>query len=92
MSRFQELGSNSANRIGSSFFSPRTLSTTADHLATLSQGILKEECAIDLLFDQLGLVCFANKNKNCLIADSKPVKQEVISTVILPPLVFPDSA
>jgi hypothetical protein len=31
------------------------------------QGILKEKyhCTIDLLFDWFGLVCFANKNKNC---------------------------
>ncbi len=35
-----------------------------------------------------GLVCFANKNENCQ-SDSKPVKQEVNSTAILPPLVFP---
>ncbi len=31
------------------------------------------------------------KNASCHTADSKPVKQEVNSTVILPPLVFPDS-
>jgi hypothetical protein len=29
------------------------------------------------------------KNVSCHIADSKPVKQEVKSTVMLPPLVFP---
>jgi hypothetical protein len=29
---------------------------------------------------------------SCHIADSKPVKQEVNGTVILPALVFPDSA
>jgi hypothetical protein len=41
--------------------------------------------------DWFGLVCFANKNKNvsCHTANSKPVKQEVSDTVILPPLVFP---
>ncbi len=51
----------------------------------------KYHCTIDLLFDWFGLVCFANKNKNfsCHTADSKPVKQEVNGTVILPPLVFP---
>ena len=27
---------------------------------------------------------------SCLTADSKPVKQEVSGTAILPPLVFPD--
>jgi hypothetical protein len=31
------------------------------------------------------------KKFSCHRADSKPVKQEVNSTVILPPLVFPDS-
>jgi hypothetical protein len=47
-------------------------------------------CTIHLLFYWFGLVCFANKNKNCqLSANSKPVKQEVNSTVILSPLVFP---
>jgi hypothetical protein len=25
----------------------------------------KYQCTIDLLFDWFGLVCFANKNKNC---------------------------
>jgi hypothetical protein len=25
-------------------------------------------CTIDLLFDWLGLVCFANKNKNCQLS------------------------
>jgi len=43
-------------------------------------------------FDWFGLVCFANRKKivSCHIGDSKPVKQEVNGTVILPPLVFPD--
>jgi hypothetical protein len=55
----------------------------------LNQGILKGKyhCTVDLLFDWFGLVCFANKHKNC--RKSKPVKQEVNGTVILPPLVFP---
>jgi len=36
------------------------------------QGILKGEyhCTIDLLFDWFGLVCFANKNKNCQLSYS----------------------
>jgi hypothetical protein len=53
----------------------------------------KYHCTNDLLFDWFGLVCFANKTKivSCHTADSKPVKQEVNGTVILPPLVFPDS-
>jgi hypothetical protein len=51
----------------------------------------KYHCTFDLLFDWFGLVCFANKNKivSSHTADSKPVKQEVNGTVILPPLVFP---
>ena len=49
----------------------------------------KYHCTIDLLFDWFGLVCFANKNVSCHTADSKPVKQEVNGTVILPHLVFP---
>ncbi len=60
----------------------------------LKQGILEGEeyhCTIDLLFDWFGIVGFANKNKkivSCNTADSKPVKQEVSGTVILPPVVF----
>jgi hypothetical protein len=36
-------------------------------LVVIIQGILKGKyhCTIDLLFDWFGLVCFANKNKNC---------------------------
>jgi hypothetical protein len=51
----------------------------------------KYHCTIDLLFDWFGLICFANKTKiaSCHTADSKPVKQEVNGTVILPPFVFP---
>jgi len=63
-------------------------------LNPLGQGILKGEVSrtVDLLFDWFGLVCFAIKNKkivSCHTADSKPVKQKVNSTVILPRLVFP---
>jgi hypothetical protein len=52
----------------------------------------KYHCTVDLLFDWFGLGYFANKNKKMLVvitANSKPVKQEVNGTVILPPLVFP---
>jgi len=51
----------------------------------------KYHCAIDLLFDWFGLVCFKIKTQivSCHTADSKPVKREVNRTVILPPLVFP---
>jgi hypothetical protein len=46
----------------------------------------------DLLFDWFGLDCLVNKAKivTCHTDDSKPVKQEVNGTVILPPLVLPD--
>ncbi len=49
-------------------------------------------CTADLLFDWFGLVCFANKNKivSCHTPDSKPVKQKVNGTVILPLWVFLD--
>jgi hypothetical protein len=58
------------------------------------QGILcgKYHCTIDLLFDWFGLVCvlqIKTKIVSCHTTDSKPVKQEVNGTVILPPLVFP---
>jgi hypothetical protein len=51
----------------------------------------KYHSTIDLLFDWFGLVVLQIKTKivSCHTADSKPVKQEVNSTVILPPLVFP---
>ncbi len=51
----------------------------------------KYHCTIDLLFDWFGLVCLANKTKivSSHTADSKPVKQEVNGTMILPPLVLP---
>ncbi len=50
----------------------------------------KYHCTIDLLFDWLGLVSFANKNKNCQLSYSRfQTSQEVNGAVILPPLVFP---
>jgi hypothetical protein len=51
----------------------------------------KYHCTVDLLFDLFGLVCLQIKTKivSCHTADSKPVKQEVNTIVILPPLVFP---
>ncbi len=49
----------------------------------------KYHYTIDLLFDWFALVCSAKKIVSSHTADSKPVKQEVNSTVILPPLVFP---
>ncbi len=50
-------------------------------------GNTKYRCTFDHLFDWFGLVCFANKNKNCQChtADSKSVEQEVNGTVILLP-------
>ncbi len=47
---------------------------------------VKYHCTIDLLFDWFELVCFANKNKYCQLANSKLVKQEVYSTVIVFPV------
>jgi hypothetical protein len=64
-------------------------------MARRQQGILKEgSITVPLTspFDWFGLVCFANKTYivSChTAADSKPVKQEVNGTVLLPPLVFP---
>jgi hypothetical protein len=52
----------------------------------------KNPCTVDLLFDWFGLVRFANENKkivSCHTTDSKPVKQQVNGTIMLPPLVFP---
>jgi hypothetical protein len=47
-------------KIGSSFLA---------HFGRLVQGIIQGggeyHCALDFLFDWFGLVCFANKNKNC---------------------------
>jgi hypothetical protein len=51
----------------------------------------KYHCTVDLLFDWFGLVCFVNKTQfiPSHTANSKPVKQEVNGTGILPTLVFP---
>ncbi len=47
-------------------------------------------CNIDLLFDWFGSVCLANNKKLSVVMQLIPtVKQEVNSTVIFPPLVFP---
>ncbi len=42
------------------------------HGYEVQQEVLKGKyhCTIDLLFDRLGLVCFANKNKNCQLSYS----------------------
>ncbi len=66
-------------------------------LSRLQHGLSREyergkyHCTIDLLFDWFGLACLQTKTKivSYHTADSKPVKQEVNSTVILLPLVFP---
>jgi hypothetical protein len=68
--------------------------TAGQHLGLVfNQGIIKGKyhCTIDLLFDWFGLVCFENKYKNFSshTADSKPVKQEVNGTVILPSFSIP---
>jgi hypothetical protein len=51
----------------------------------------KYHCTIDLMFAWFGLVSLQIKTKivSCHTANSKPDKQEVNGTVILPPLVFP---
>jgi len=60
-----------------------------------SQGTLKERgkyhCAVDLLFDWFGISCMTTDYFCFYLQNrlSKPVKQEVNCTVILPPLVFP---
>ncbi len=58
----------------------------------MEEGILKWKfhCTIDHLFGWFGLACFETKNVSFLSAVSKPVKQEVNGTTILPTLVFPD--
>jgi hypothetical protein len=59
-----------------------------DHRGLLEQGVLKGKyhCTIDLLSDWFRLACLVCKTKTVSIhtADSKPVKQEVNGTVILP--------
>ncbi len=61
-------------------------------LNLIDQGILKGEVSLyswpPVWLFWIGLFC---KKVSCHTADSKPVKQEVNSTVILPPLVFPAS-
>jgi len=58
-----------------------------------NQGILKGayHCTVDLLYDWFGISCMATTIFVfiCKSDVSKPVKQEVNSTVILPTLVFP---
>ncbi len=49
-------------------------------------------CTIDLRFDWFGLDCYAKKIVSCHTANSKPVKQGVNGSVILPPLVFPEKS
>jgi len=51
----------------------------------------KYHCTIDLLFDWFGISCITPDN-SCFYLQtdySKPIKQEVNGTMILPPLVFP---
>jgi hypothetical protein len=54
----------------------------------------KYHYTIDLLFDWLdqSVLQITTKMVSCHTADSKPVKQEVNGAVILPTLVFPDTA
>ncbi len=59
----------------------------------MSQGILKGEHTVLLTSRLSGLdysgLQIKTKNVSCNTANSKPVKQEVNGTVILPRLVFP---
>jgi hypothetical protein len=76
-----------------SLISPPYPSPTQRKLGSM-QGILKGKyhCTIDLLSDWFGISCIATDNFCFLICKtdwSKPVKQEVNGTVILPSLVFP---
>ncbi len=62
-----------------------------------SQGILKGgSITVPLTSCLTGLyqsvLQIKTKNFSCRTADSKPVKQEINGTVILPPLVFPGTA
>ena len=63
-------------------------------LRVLNQGILKGGSITVPLTSRLtgldeSVLQIKTKIVSCHTADSKPVKQEVNSTVILPPLVFP---
>jgi hypothetical protein len=46
----------------------------------------KYHYSVDLLFDWFGLICFVNETNivSCPTADSKPVRQEVNSTLVFP--------
>jgi len=73
-----------------------TLSTTTTSLMTLRAGNTKGgSITVPLTSCLTGLeesvLRIKTKIASCHTADSKPVKQEVNSTVILPPLVFPAS-
>jgi hypothetical protein len=66
---------------------------TVSMIATREYLRGKYHCTVDLLFDWFVLVCLQIKTKivSCHTADSKTVEQEVNGTVILPPLVFPET-
>ncbi len=75
---------------------PPVLKLTMKH-PHLGQGILKGgSITVPLTSCQTGLdqsvLQIKTKIVSCNTADSKPVEQEVNSTVILPPLVFPGQA
>ncbi len=72
-------------------------SGTGTALIGQNQGMLKGKyhCTVDLLFDWLGISCMTTDNFCFYLhylqnRHFKPLKQEVNSTMILPPLVFPD--
>jgi hypothetical protein len=67
---------------------------TQHDYATLNKTIIRTGNTVPLTSCLTGLdvsvLQIKTKNVSCQTADSKPVKQEVNCTVILPPLVFPD--
>ncbi len=92
--KFYNIGHICNNLVLGSYISP-ALYVRVRCLAMMEQGILKREislyrwltsCLAGL--DQ-SVLLIQTKIVNCQTADSKPVKQEVNGTVILPPLVFP---
>jgi hypothetical protein len=60
-------------------------------VSVIDQGILKGEVSLTSCLTGLDQSVLQIKTKivSCHTADSKPIKQEVNGTVILPPLVFP---
>jgi hypothetical protein len=64
------------------FAAPKSWNALAQSYKTLygfKQGILKKYyCTVDLLFDWFGLVCFANKNKNCQLIPTQSNRRSTV--------------